>query len=282
MLRRGLQCAVIVAALWGAGCSKMDILNATIPEFGYDVVKDVAYAPHPRKMLDIYIPHDAKNAAVLVFFYGGSWQHGSKEDYRFIGEAFAGMGYVTVIADYRLYPEVVYPDFVRDGAQAVTYVRRHIRHYHGDPSHIYVMGHSAGAFIAQTLAVDPTFMTQAGGKRSWIRGAIGIAGPYNFLPITDEKLQTIFGAQPHAQAMPVNRAKAPIPPVFLATGDADDTVDPRNSAQLAERLEAFGAKVTRRNYKGVGHIGIILSLAHGFRDRIELREEIAAFIEANR
>ena len=61
---------------------------------------------------------------MVVFFYGGSWNHGERHDYRFVGEALAARGIVTVIPDYRLYPQVRYPDFLKDNAAAVAWALR--------------------------------------------------------------------------------------------------------------------------------------------------------------
>jgi acetyl esterase/lipase len=182
--------------------------------------------------------------------------------------------------DYRLYPEVRYPEFIRDGALATVYVKNHIGHYGGDPDHIIVAGHSAGAYIALMLAADPHYMKAADGARSWITGAVGIAGPYNFLPFTDDAIIDIFSTAPEKTVMPVNRVVGTPPPVFLAAGDEDDTVDPRNSEQLKAALQKAGGAVVKQRYEGVGHIGIILSIAEGFRHKTSLRTDIAAFIDS--
>lgn len=263
-----------------SACSMADALNATIPRDGYTLERDIAYGTDARQKLDLYIPPHASNAPVIVFFYGGSWQMGSKDDYRFLGQALASKGFIAAVVDYRLYPIVRFPGFVQDAARATTYLHRNAARFGGNPDALYVAGHSAGAYLAMMVGGDPAYMTQAGGKRQWIRGIIGIAGPYDFLPLTDDTLKRIFATAPDAKTQPINHLRGTVPPVFLATGDADDTVDPRNSEHVARKLTRMKRPVELHSYPDVGHIGIILSLAEGFRGRTPLLEEIAHFVRA--
>lgn len=259
-------------------CSMADALNASIPREGYALRRDISYGPDARHTLDLYVPDGATHAPVIVFFYGGSWQMGSKDDYRFLGQAFASKGFITAVVDYRLYPAVRFPAFIDDAARATTYLHQHAASFGGDPDALYVAGHSAGAYLAMMVGGDPAYMAKAGGKRQWIRGVIGIAGPYDFLPLTDDTLKIIFATAPDAQTQPINHLRGRLPPAFLVTGDADDIVDPRNSEHVAAKLTRLKSRVVLRRYQDVGHIGIILSLADGFRHRSPLLEDIAHFV----
>ena len=272
---------LLAACLCLTACTAVDALNATIPRDGYTVHRDIAYGSNPRQKLDIYEPEGAKNAPTIVFFYGGSWQMGSKNDYRFLGQALASKGFVTVVADYRVYPEVYYPDFVKDGASAFTYAHQHIAEFGGDPANMYIAGHSAGGFIAMIIAADDSFLKAAGGKPSWIHGTIGIAGPYDFLPFTDDKIKAIFSKYPAEETQPLNHIMHKIAPVMLAVGNADDTVDPRNSYRVETKLKALHSPVVVHTYNDTGHIGIILSIADGFRGRTPLLEDITRFISSD-
>jgi acetyl esterase/lipase len=275
---RGLV-IMVLCGLCVSGCATA--LNASIPREGYHVVRDVAYGDHPRQRIDFYVPEGLeKPTPVIVFFYGGSWQMGSKDDYRFLGQAFASKGFITAVADYRLYPEVYFPAFVDDSARAFVHVHAKISDYGGDPNNIFVAGHSAGAFNAMMLAANPEYIARAGGKTGCIRGAIGIAGPYDFLPLIDPDIIAIFSKRPAAETQPINFVTRAMPPVFLATGVEDDTVLPRNSERLATKLKTLGQEVTLHRYPELGHIGIILSVAYRFRDRSPLLDDIAAFIAA--
>ena len=259
-------------------CSKADILNATITRDGYTVKRDIAYGANPRQRFDLYIPDGAQHAPVIVFYYGGSWQSGSKADYRFLGQAFAEKGFITAVVDYRLYPEVKFPTFVEDGAKAFAYLHAHALELGGNPARMYVAGHSAGAYIAMMVGGDPRYLAKAGGHRANVRGIIGIAGPYDFLPFTDDAIKAIFSTATDAATQPINHLIAPMPPVFLATGDADDTVDPRNSHRVAAKLKAMHSRVIEHDYADTGHIGIILSLAQSFRGRTNLLEDVTGFV----
>ena len=157
----------LFAQLLLAGCSPLSILNATLPSDTYRATPDIAYGVNARQRLDVYRPAKAPRAApVVVFFYGGNWNRGQRGDYLFVGEALASKGFVAVVPDYRLYPEVRYPDFLDDSAQAVQWTMKHIAQSGGDPEQIFVMGHSAGAYNAAMLALNSAYLRAAGADRS--------------------------------------------------------------------------------------------------------------------
>jgi acetyl esterase/lipase len=276
MKKRGGLIILLFGALTLMGCATL--LNASIPRDGYEVVRNVAYGDDARQRMDFYIPSGlTKPAPVIVFFYGGSWKMGTKDDYRFLGQAFASKGFITAVVDYRLYPDVYFPTFMEDSARAFVAIHRTIAEHGGNPSALFVAGHSAGAYNAMMLAANPAYVRQAGGQPEWIRGVIGIAGPYDFLPLTDPDLIAIFSKRPAMETQPVHFVTRAMPPVFLATGTDDDTVIPRNSERLAAKLQALGHTPTLHYYPDVDHIDIILSLAHRFRDTSPLLEDIYAF-----
>jgi acetyl esterase/lipase len=263
-------------------CSPALVINALVPRGGYSVATDLAYGPDPRQKLDIYVPDRlTAPAPVILFFYGGSWQSGSKELYRAFGQAFASRGIVVAVADYRLYPQVKYPAFLNDGALALRYVHDHAAAHGGDPNRLFLAGHSAGAYIAVMLDSDLQYLKAANDDPSWIRGVIGIAGPYDFLPLRDKNLIDLFGGDRVAATQPINHIDGKRAPMLLAHGTADSTVGIQNTRRMAAKLRSFGSDVETKEYDGVGHIGIILSLAPGFRGRTTLREDIVAFVKAN-
>lgn len=262
------------------GCSAVDVLNFTIPKSGYVVHRDIAYGSDPSQKLDVYVP-DSRRASgcVVLFFYGGSWQSGSKDDYLFAGEAFSSLGCIAILAEYRRYPEVKYPVFLQDSAKAFAWTRAHAADYGGNPEAIFAAGHSAGAYNAMMLAADKRLLAAEGGNSSWIRGVIGIAGPYDFLPFSDAKIKDIFSAVQAEDTQPVNYVHAGMPPVLMATGDKDKEVLPRNTRLMAAKMEKFGNKPEVRIYKGATHVGIALSLARGFRNKTPVLKDIAEFIK---
>lgn len=260
----------------GVLAAGVPLLNLTIPKTGYSVKRDIAYGTGPRACLDFYVPGGLNAAApVILFFYGGSWQNGTKNIYRAFGEAFASAGVIAAVADYRLYPQVKYPAFIEDGARAFRFVRDNIASHGGDPARIFVSGHSAGAYIAAMLACDPRYLE---GDTAAIRGMIGIAGPYDFLPLYDPALIDIFGGDREMATQPIKYARNQTPPMLLVHGTADKTVGAGNSRRMAQRLREAGNAVDLIEYKGASHLGILLSLAHGFRGRTTLREDMLRFI----
>ncbi|QCK85389.1 alpha/beta hydrolase [Phreatobacter aquaticus] len=232
---------------------------------GQALASDVSFGPAARHKLDIYAPpRDGTRRPVVLFIYGGSWSSGSKETYGFVGQALAARGFVTVIADYRLVPEVRFPGFVEDGALALRFIRQSIATYGGDPQRISVLGHSAGAYNAVMLALDPRFLAGAGVPPGTIRRVAALSGPYDFLPLDHPSTIAAFGqTRDLSRTQPVNLVRRGAPPMLLGTGTADTTVLPRNSEALARRLQAAGSRVELRRYEGVGHPGTILAF-NGF------------------
>lgn len=259
------------------GCSGAQLLNATIPKDGYSIHKNIAYGAAPLQKLDIYVPKK-NNGCTVLFFYGGSWQTGSKDMYLFAGQAFASLGCVTAVADYRRYPEVSYPVFIEDSARAAVWVQNHISEYGGDGGAFFLAGHSAGAYNAMMLAANKSYLLKAGGDAKLIKGVIGIAGPYDFLPMTDPKIIALFSTGKDTDTQPVTHVQKGMPPIFLATGDKDTEVLPRNSIRLKAQLKQFGNDVELHTYPGIDHVGIITSLAPLFRGRAPLLQDIRAFI----
>jgi acetyl esterase/lipase len=257
----------------------VSLLNATIPSDGYSVTRAVAYGQNPRQKLDIYVPEKkATGSPTIIFFNGGRWETGSKDDYLFLGQALASKGIITVVANYRLYPEISFPVFVEDSASAFVWTHKNISNYGGNRQNIFVMGHSSGAFNAIMIATNPKFIEQAGGNANWLRGSIGISGPYDFLPFTDDDIKDMFKIAPDSQTQPITFVHNGMAPMFLATGVGDTDVYPKNSINFAKKSQALGNKVDLHLYDHVEHIGIILSLADGFRSKAPLLEDIAAFV----
>ena len=268
-----------------AACSPLGTLNAVIPGGSYTSINDVAYGGLARQRLDIFRPSTAAPAAgwpVVVFFYGGSWNRGEKADYKFAGEALASRGVLTLVADYRLYPEVRYPDFLKDSALAVAYGLKEAAGLGGDAKRVFVMGHSAGGYNAAMLALDARWLGEIGRKPSELAGFIGLAGAYEFLPMTNPDAQPVFfhpNYPPNTQ--PIEFASSLSPRIFLGAARKDSLIDPqRNTAALATKLTAAGVPVTLKMYDGVSHITLVASLARPLRFLAPTLDDIVAFIDA--
>lgn len=266
-----------------AACSPLRLVNAFVPRSGYELAPNLPYGESPRHRLDVYRPRGVnRDAPVVVFFYGGAWQSGDRGEYRFAAEALASQGFVAVVADYRLYPSVTFPRFVEDGALAVRWVRERIAAYGGDPSRIFLMGHSAGGYIAALLALDGRYLASAGVDSSAIRGVIGVAGPYDFLPLRTEVMKRIFGpAEGWPTTQPINFVTGREPPMLLITGGADQRVGPGNTRRLAARVRDRGGRVEEVVYPGVGHSGVLVALARPLRRWAPVLRDVADFVRSH-
>ncbi|MGO9543777.1 MAG: alpha/beta hydrolase [Rhodomicrobium sp.] len=245
------------------------------------LISGIAYGPEPWQRLDIYAPpgREARKLPVVVFFYGGRWTKGSKENYRFAGDAFAKRGYIAAIPDYSKYPAVRFPAFVEDGAKALAWVSNRIGDYGGDRDRIFVAGHSAGAHIGALLAADPSYLAREGKDRSAVvRGFAGLAGPYAFTP-EDPDLIDMFGPPEHYPAMQVTTfIDGTQPPMLLLYGDADTAVKRYNLDRLEARIREKGGAVKSIVYPGVDHLWIAGALSWiNFRGPPVLNDMVAFF-----
>lgn len=265
---------VFLAFMAVSACSGAQLVNSVAVNSG-KIERDIAYGTLPRHKLDVYSPKTmTPETPVLVFYHGGSWQFGKKEDYRFLGTALAAQGIQTVVVNYRLHPEVIYPSFVEDGAKALAFTKRSI----AQDRPIFVAGHSAGAHIGAMVALDPRFM--AAENTSFCdaaKGFIGIAGPFDFTPI-DPEFKLIFPAEILPSTKPINFAATRAPPMLLLHGTRDTTVIPSRSTDMEGALRAAGNNVEVKLYNGVDHILIIGAVSLLVRAGAPTLRDIVTFI----
>ena len=278
--RNILQLALASSAVLLQGCSPLALINSWVPAGAYRAKTGIGYGPNVRHQLDIYSPaHAAASAPVIVFFYGGNWDSGDRADYLFVGAALAAKGYIAVLPDYRLYPEVRYPDFLVDSAQALRWVFDHIAEFGGDPQRVFLMGHSAGAYNAAMLALNPAYLRAVGVDPQRVRGLIGLAGPYDFLPLTGPVTKAVFGFPDTPIAtQPIQFASHAAPPALLVTGARDDVVDPGNSTRLGLRMRQHGVPARVIVYPALGHRTLIGALATPLRGLVPVLDDVAGFV----
>ena len=272
-------------------CSGVDVLNATVPIDTYRNIASLPYGDQPRQKLDVYLPPQlvadkavaADGAPLVLFFYGGSWSSGNRADYRFVGEALASRGIVTLVADYRLSPDVRYPVFLQDSALAMRWAVDNAQKYGANPSRIFVMGHSAGAYNAAMLALDKRWLGAVGLSPARLAGWIGLAGPYDFMPIGDRLMQVAFewpNTTPDSQ--PLFHASSASPPALLLAPEHDSVVNSqRSTVGMAQRLKSSSVRVESELYDTVSHVTIVAALAAVFRSRAPVLERVTAFVQAN-
>jgi acetyl esterase/lipase len=260
-------------------------LNATDQRQGIERQQHVEFDPEHHLALDVYRPEHLTRAPIVVFFYGGSWTHGERAWYRFVGTALAARGITVVIPDYRKYPQVKMDGFMEDAARAVGWVHEHAAQLDGSPEDIFIMGHSAGGHIAGLLATDAHWLTPYGMRPDDLAGFIGLAGVYDFMPIpaNETDMLGMFGRTPQeqARAQPVRFVDGNEPPMLLLHGLADKEVEPANSQSLARAVRAAHGEVTLKLYPGIKHSELLFALARPFRGTADTLSDITAFIAAH-
>jgi acetyl esterase/lipase len=273
---------VAMAAVTSA-CSSVQYFIANAPAaFGaYDRKTNLKYGEDARQRLDVYQPRGAQaDRPVVIFWYGGSWLRGERSQYRFVGAALAERGFVTVLPDYRLFPNVRFPGFVDDGARAVAWVQQHAREFGGDPNRIVLMGHSAGGHMAAFLAFNHESLERAGAKPESIVGLVGLSGPYALEP-NSRVLHEIF-ANPYTEAdwQPVRFVDASSPPALLVHGSKDGVVSVEHTRELSEALRKNNVHVETQILDGRGHADSVAPFTLVLRYRAPVLEETVQFIES--
>jgi acetyl esterase/lipase len=261
--------------------SLLGLVNALVPKDRKSrrIAADIAFGSDPRHKLDIYSPTQWVGKLPVVFFiYGGSWMDGERGSYEFAGRALAALGYVVVIADYRVVPQVEYPLFIEDGAAALQWVADNIDDYGGDAQRVAIMGHSAGAYNAVMLALDPRYLA-ARELMGRIRCVVGLSGPYDFFPFDGPISLRTFGAIREPKlTQPVNLVTPTSPPMLLGTGEKDTLVYPRNSVALAARLREAGVAVEEIHYAYAGHPATLLALMRPLRHHLPVLADVSAYL----
>jgi acetyl esterase/lipase len=265
-----------------SGCSSAEFFLANAPaEFSrVERNSDLAYGADQRQRLDVYAPRHAVKRPVVIFWYGGSWVTGSKADYRFVGAALAGEGFVAVLPDYRLFPQVTFPLFDEDGARAVAWVQHHAREFGGDPSRIVLMGHSAGAHTAAFLAFDHAFLERFGGDSHAIVGLVGLSGPYALVPDTDVLRATFPPPFTERDWQPIRHVDAQAPPTLLLHGLKDTEVAPEQTVELRDALVGAHVRVEMHLFPHRGHAATVAAFARLLRWRTPVVDEVAAYIRS--
>jgi acetyl esterase/lipase len=272
---------LITAGVIAAGisaCSALTTFDLLVPKDPgvRRVVADAQFGPGRRQRLDVYRPSvKAGPLPVIIFFYGGSWNSGDKSGYSWVAKALASRGFAVVIPDYRYASEAPYPAFLEDSAAAVRWAVAHAAEFGGDPKRLVLAGHSAGAYNAAMLAYDERWL---GADRARVRGFMGLAGPYDFLPFDSDVARKVFGsARDLPKTQPVNFIDRADPPAFIASAGEDKTVREHNSDSLTAKLKSAGIRVERRRYPNVGHVGIVTAIARPLRGRASVLDDMTRF-----
>lgn len=258
-----------------AACGPLGIVDRLTPATGYERTGDIPYGGSQRQTYDLYRPTGPeRDAPAIVYFYGGGWKNGRKDDYRFVAQALTTAGYTVAIPDYRLYPEVAFPAFVEDGAAAVAAVIRRL------DRPVVLMGHSAGAHIAVMLTLDRRWLAANGvDVDRMVAATVGLAGPYDFLPLSRSLRPILAPGGDPAPSQPIAHVRGDAPPLLLVHGEADTTVRPRNTTNLAAAVEAAGGDVTVVTYSKVAHASIVGAFARPLKFLAPTPDDVVAWLE---
>lgn len=257
------------------------LLLAIASPTAFRVKRGLRYDDHDRGLADVYLPKRAlEGRPICVFLYGGSWDSGDRTFYRFVGATFASAGITTVIPDYSVHPAGAWPDFLHDNAAAVRWARDHAEAWGADPERLYLIGQSAGAYNGAMLCLDPRFLGAVNLEPVRdIAGMVGLAGPYDFLPLQSEKLKAVFGEEGQKpEHQPINLARADAPPMLLMVGGEDRVIRPGNTRRLAQKIAASGGRAEEHIFPGLDHQGSILAILPLLRKRAPVFEKIMAFM----
>ena len=268
-----------------SACSSASFFVANIPmHFSeYQRYSDISYGPEEWQTLDIYTPKNIElPAPVIVFFYGGRWTFGQKEQYAFSALPFVEKGYIVVIPDYAKYPDVKFPAFVDDAALATAWVHDNINTSKGDRDRLYLSGHSSGAHLAALVTADPQYLSRLDKDRSIVTAFSGLSGPYDFIP-EDDDLKDMFGPPDNYKNIQVPTfIDGRQPPMQLLHGGDDTDVIQRNLDRLKDRIKDQGGKVETRIYPGVDHKEIIGALSWVWQNKAPVREDMMDFFERHK
>lgn len=243
------------------------------------IAADLAYGPDPRQRLDLYAPrHAAAPLPLLVFAYGGGWNSGTRTEYHFAGRAFAALGFLTAVVDYRVHPQAHFPDFVDDLGLAANWLVDTAALYGGDPERVVLAGHSSGAYNAVMLGLDPARFS-APGLAGRVAAIVGLAGPYDFYPFdVKESIDAFEGIAEPERSQPVNLVTPAAPPMALLHGVRDTLVGDYHTVRLAQKLREASVPVLERHYPRFRHAELVLGLARPLRRVWPVWRDVADFL----
>jgi acetyl esterase/lipase len=228
-------------------------------EDGIRLLTDVAYKQghaltdyeKDRCKLDAYLPREGQGFAMLVWFHGGGLKNGDKDGRKVAGDAvktakiarsLAAAGIAVVAPNYRFSPKVTFPAYIEDAAAAVAWARKHIAGYGGDPSRIFIGGHSAGGYLALMLGMDAHYLGDVGVKLSDIAGLIPVSGQtMTHYTVREERGIGKFAVTAD-DAAPVHFARADTPPFLVLYADHDMAARAEENAFFVALMKGAGNK----------------------------------------
>ncbi len=192
----------------------------------YKTVENIAYRSNPASdsyidslcRLDLYHPANKKGYPTVIWFHGGSLTGGKRS----IPEALKKKGFAIVGVDYRLTPRVNTATCIEDAAAAAAWVIQNIESFGGDPSNIFVAGHSAGGYLTYMIGLDKRWMKPYGIDPD---KAFKALIPYSGQVVTHFARRKELG-MPRSQVLvddmsPLYHIRPDCPPILMMTGDRE-------------------------------------------------------------
>lgn len=244
---------------------------------------NIAYGENLKHSLDVVSSENCIGSPILLFVHGGSWRWGQKDYHRAIGKQFARNGVVFVSINYRLYPEVRFPEFPRDLARAIFWVRQNVERFGGNKKKIFLIGHSAGAHNACLVAMDEKYLNEFGGNLNWIKGVIPMACPFEFDPTKEFLYRDLFPNEKDINTlMPMGiEIKNKLPPFFIMHGKFDPILPENQVYEFAEKIKDFGGEAEVRIYSSHGHFSLVRRTTSWHIWPFPLLKDILNFIRSN-
>jgi acetyl esterase/lipase len=247
-----------------------------------DYVPTAEYADW-KDRLDVYAPADAKDAPVVVSIHGGALREGDKYQEGFVGQRFAQAGFVTVVINYRLSPGVMHPAHTEDAARAVAWARTNAAHYGGDPRKLFVIGHSAGAYLAALLATDARYLAPYRMKPADLAGVVPVSAFFyvDRTGVAPDRPKDVWGTDPAVwkAASPASHLGKDVPPMLVLYADGDQPWRRQQQADfVADLKKAGGPAVEARMIAGRNHTTVWTQMKN---PGDEVAAAIVAFVKAH-
>ena len=254
-------------------------MNYLTPKDTFEKEEHLAYGLKARNRLDLYrTKNPKKQKPLIVFVHGGSWQHGNKRDYLFIGETFAREGFDVAVINYQLAPENIFPAFVDDLAQAIHYLNQNKVKLNISTDNMILMGHSAGAF--NVMSVVYSAQSQNFKYKDQIKAIVGLAGPYHFDYVGDPLSEHAFDHKiSYQQVMPYYFIEPNHIKHYLLVAEQDQVVERKNALDLDIALRQKGNHSHIAVIPKTGHITIVATLASLMSHYFKTKRTILHFLE---
>jgi acetyl esterase/lipase len=232
-----------------------------------DYVASAEYADK-KDRLDIYVPDGARNAPVIIAIHGGGLRGGDKSGQTGIGQRLASAGHVTVVVNHRLSPGVSHPAHIEDIATAVAWVKKNIATHGGDPGRVFVIGHSAGAYLAALLATDRRYLAAHGMRPQDIRGFVPVSAFFyvDRQGVAPDRPKDTWGTDVNVwkSASPGTHIESGLPPFLLLYADGDDEWRRKQQTEFAGAMRAKGNRdIETREIAGRTHNSVWFDMAKG-------------------